>query len=72
MFYLDPFFRDESGRFVPRPETMPAPTHGIAPMRKRPRELSAWWRVRCVRRDAGEWRVIFDEAKAQDSSPSSR
>lgn len=62
MFYLDPFYRDETGRFVRKPETVPAPAHGITSMRKRPRNSDPWWRVRCVKLTNEEWRVIFDAA----------
>jgi hypothetical protein len=57
MYRLDPFCRDESGRFVRKPDIPPAPLGLVTLVKKRPEHDH--WAVRRVLGKDGNWRVLF-------------
>lgn len=59
LYRLDPFYRDENGRFVPKPDSLPEPLRLVAGRVVRKKPLADHWSVRCVRGKDGDWRVLF-------------
>lgn len=64
MMKLDPFCRDEGGRFVPKPEKVLAPLLilTMATGELRPETPSQWVARRVITHD-GSWRVVFCEIR---------
>jgi hypothetical protein len=70
-FRLDPYFRDEAGKFVRKPEIMPAPVAAVIDVSGGNKAvfISAdplcpnYWRVRCVKTDNGTWRVVYEDSR---------
>ena len=67
-FKLDPYFRDEIGRFVSKPDVMPraaviALANDTVFISSDP-DNPNYWRVRCVKTDNGKWRVIYEDSRA--------
>lgn len=60
LYRIDPFCRDERGRFVSKPDIPPQPL-ALLPAERltRKRPPVSHWTVRRVRRANGDWSVLF-------------